>query len=166
MLQANSNHGCSRAAMHSRPRPGSKLAHRYAYRLRYATAISLDLGRYLSDCHTGLKWVNMAQAISTNKIEEYPIVTADRSSIHATDSSGSNGSAVSTSVNMWDVHGLILSFSVILNCLGILLIRSGLKWAFRGHWIVQALSALGLLIGCLIGVLKSTHVFQVCNSRP
>jgi hypothetical protein len=108
----------------------------------------------------------MAQAVFMNQIEEYPIVTTDRSSIHATDSSGSKGSAVSTSVNMLDVHGLILSFSVILNCLEILLIRSGFKWAFRGHWIVQALSALGLLIGCLIGVLKSTHVFQVCNSRP
>ncbi|KAG9194334.1 hypothetical protein G6011_04369 [Alternaria panax] len=115
------------------------------------------------DMHTdyGLKFVNMAQAISMNQAEQYPIVTADRSSTHAIDPSGPKVSTAISSMDMWDAHGLILSFSVLLNCLGILLIRSGFKWAFRGHWVVQALSATGLLIGCLIGVLKSTHVFQI-----
>jgi hypothetical protein len=112
----------------------------------------------------------MAQAISTNRIEEHPMVTADRSSLHAVTPSGSSTSAFSksteVSVNMWHAHGLILSFSVILNCVGIILIRSRLRWAFRGHWIVQALSAFGLLVGCLIGVLKSTNIFQVCDHRP
>ncbi|CAN9178727.1 unnamed protein product [Alternaria sp. RS040] len=40
----------------------------------------------------------------------------------------------------------------------------GLEWSFRGHWIVQALSASGLLVGCLIGVMKSTHLFQKIGS--
>lgn len=104
----------------------------------------------------------MAQAIYTNQIEEYPIVAAGRSSMHAVDSIGSYRLAGSTSVNMWNVHGLVSSFSVILNCLGFVLIHSDLKWAFRSHWIVQTLAALGLLIGGLIGVLKSTNAFQVC----
>lgn len=119
-----------------------------------------------SNSATGIKWVNMAQAISTNQIYEYPTITADRSSIHVINPSGSNIPAVTTAVNMWNVHGMILTFSVVLNFFGVLLIRSGFKSVFREHWMVQALSALGMLVGCLIGVLKNTNVFQVCDSRP
>ena len=109
----------------------------------------------------------MAQAISTDQEGVHPTVTEDRSLVHAIDPSWSNRSGVPTSTwssaNMWNAHGIILSFSVVLNCLGIVLIRSGFKSAFRCHWIVQALSASGVLIGCFIGVLKSTSIFQVCN---
>ena len=108
----------------------------------------------------------MAQAISTNQIYEYPTITADRSSIHVINPSGSNTPAISTTVNMWNMHGMILTLSVVLNFLGVLLIRSGFKSAFRERWMVHALSALGMLVGCLIGVLKNTNVFQVCDSRP
>ncbi|RYO70608.1 hypothetical protein AA0113_g2927 [Alternaria arborescens] len=115
------------------------------------------------DMHTdyGLKFLNMAQAISTNQAEEYPIITGDRSSTHALGSSELHTPVIRSSINMWDAHGAILSFAVVLNCIGILLIRSGLKWAFRGHWLVQAISACGLLVGCLIGVINSTHLFQI-----
>ncbi|OAG17159.1 CBD9-like protein [Alternaria alternata] len=115
------------------------------------------------DMHTdyGLNFLNMAHAISTNQAEEYPIITGDRSSTHALGSSELHTPVIRSSINMWDAHGAILSFAVVLNCIGILLIRSGLKWAFRGHWLVQALSASGLLAGCLIGVMKSTHLFQI-----
>lgn len=151
--------------MHNRPIPATQVC----VLICIQTMVSYSafyLRTYLHDSTTGLQSINMAEAISTNQIEEYPTVTADRSSIHAINFPGSNRSAFSKPLNLWDTHGLILSFSVILNCLGILLIRSGFKWAFHGHWIVQALSALGLLTGCLIGVLKSTHVFQVRNIIP
>ena len=116
-----------------------------------------------NDCDEGLNFLNMAHAISTNQAEEYPIITGDRSSTHALGSSELHTPVIRSSINIWDAHGAILSFAVVLNCIGILLIRSGLKWAFRGHWLVQALSASGLLAGYLIGVMKSTHLFQVCD---
>jgi hypothetical protein len=124
---------------------------------------SFNPEKALSDCDEGLNFLNMAHAISTNQAEEYPIITGDRSSTHALGSSELHTPVIRSSINMWDAHGAILSFAVVLNCIGILLIRSGLKWAFRGHWLVQAISACGLLVGCLIGVINSTHLFQVCG---
>lgn len=107
----------------------------------------------------------MIKAFSTNQNEDHPRVTTDRSLVHAMDPSGPKrpGDATSTwnSMKLWNAHGLILSFSVVLNCLGIVLIRSGWKLAFRCHWIVQVLSTTGLLIGCFIGIMKSTNLFQV-----
>ena len=106
----------------------------------------------------------MAEALSIKQEERYPEVTTARSSVFAETPSGPEDSTSTwTPINMWDIHGVILAFSVKLNFFGIILIRSGLKWAFHGHWIVQALSAFGLLFGCLIGVSQSTNIFQVCD---
>ncbi|PVI01717.1 CBD9-like protein [Periconia macrospinosa] len=110
----------------------------------------------------GQRMIDMAQALSTASNTDHPRVTTDRSSIHVVDSPGPhqlNGST--SSMNAWQAHGLILSVSVVLNCIGIVLIRSGAKWAFRSHWIVQACSASGLLIGGIIGVVKSQSIFQI-----
>lgn len=113
--------------------------------------------------------IDMAQALSKASNADHPSVTTDRSLIHAVDPLGPHQSNTCTSlypsINVCKVHGLILSVSVVLNCLGIILIRSGAKWAFRSHWIVQTLSASGLLIGCMIGVVKSRNVFQVWNGE-
>jgi hypothetical protein len=109
--------------------------------------------------------VDMAKALSSNQNEDHPTVTADRSAVHVVDPSEPNKVDPSTRrwtyIDIWNLHGSILSFSVVLSCLGIVLIRSGSKWAFRGHWMVQAICACGLLIGCFIGVLNSTNIFQV-----
>lgn len=106
----------------------------------------------------------MAQALSIKQEEQYPEVTPARSSVFAENPSGPKASTSTwTPINMWDVHGALLALSVNLNFFGIILIRSGLKWAFHGHWVVQALSAFGLLIGCFIGISQSTSIFQVCD---
>jgi hypothetical protein len=106
----------------------------------------------------------MAEALSIKQDEHYPEVTPGRSSVFAEKPSEPEDSTSSwTPHNMWKIHGAVLAFSVNLNFFGIILIRSGVKWAFHAHWIVQALSASGLLFGCFIGVSQSTSIFQVCN---
>jgi hypothetical protein len=106
--------------------------------------------------------VNMAQAISVNQEEDYPEVTAARSSVFAESYSGPNKSGSTwTSANIWALHGAILAFSVNMSFFGIILIRSGFKWAFRAHWIVQAISAFGFLTGCTIGISQSASIFHV-----
>jgi hypothetical protein len=103
--------------------------------------------------------VDMAQALSEKQDEGYPEVTATRSSIYAKKLPRS----YKPSINIWALHGAILAFAVNLSFFGIILIRSGLKWAFRAHWIVQGISTLGLLTGCAIGISQSASIFHVCG---
>lgn len=61
-------------------------------------------------------------------------------------------------VNWVVIHGLLLSGAFFVLTPGIFAIRSGLAKSFTIHWIIQVISSIAIIIGCLIGIKISLEV--------